>query len=192
MLETFPRDELFQISPDQLARISEEVLKIDLTPRARAFIRRDEFRRFVSVFIYVPRERHNTQVRLQIEKMLEKAFDGQLESATPFFPESPMVRVHYVVWRGQGDMQNPSEAYLEAEVEKIITTWSDEFRDLILQRYGSAGYEHVRKYLDAFPAGYQETNPPGTRLTGYCGLRKTWPEPPDRNRSPPRGSHRPM
>ena len=99
MLETFPRDELFQISPDQLARISEEVLKIDLTPRPRVFIRRDEFRRFVSVFIYVPRERHNTQVRLEIEKMLEEAFDGRLESATPFFPESAMVRVHFVLWR---------------------------------------------------------------------------------------------
>ena len=175
VLETFPRDELVQISPDQLARISEEVLKIDLTPRARAFIRRDEFRRFVSVFVYVPRERHNTQVRLQIEKMLEKAFDGHLESATPFFPESPMVRVHYVVWSGQGEMQNPSEAYLETEVEKIITTWSDEFRDLMMQRHGSAGYEHVRKYLDAFPAGYQETNPPERALRDIAGFEKLGP-----------------
>ncbi len=176
VLETFPRDELFQISPDQLARISEEVLKIDLTPRPRAFIRRDEFRRFVSVLIYVPRERHNTQVRLQIEKMLEKAFGGHLESATPFFPESAMVRVHYVVWRRQGEMQNPSEAYLETEVETIITTWSDEFRDLILQRYGSAGYEHVRKYLDAFPAGYQETNPPERALRDIVGFEKLGPD----------------
>jgi len=175
VLETFPRDELFQIPPDQLARISEEVLKIDLTPRPRAFVRRDEFRRFVSVFVYVPRERHNTQVRLEIEKMLEKAFDGHLESAMPFFPESPTVRVHYVVWRGQGELQNPSEAYLEAEVEKIITTWSDEFRDCILGRYGSAGYELVHKYLDAFPAGYQETNRPERALRDMVGFEKLGP-----------------
>ncbi len=175
ILETFPRDELFQVSPDQLARISEEVLKIDLTPRPRAFVRRDEFRRFVSVFVYVPRERHNTQVRLEIEKMLEKAFDGHLESATPFFPESPTVRVHYVVWRRGSELQNPSEAYLETEVETIITTWSDEFRDLILQRYGGAGYELVRKYLDAFPAGYQETNRPERALRDIVGFEKLGP-----------------
>ena len=175
VLETLPRDELFQIAPDQLARISEEVLKIDLTPRPRAFVRRDEFRRFVSVFVYVPRERHNTQVRLAIEKMLEKAFDGHLESATPFFPESPTVRVHYVVWRREGDLQNPSEAYLETEVEKIITTWSDEFRDCILGRYGSAGYELVSKYLDAFPAGYQETNRPERALRDMVGFEKLGP-----------------
>ena len=176
VLETFPRDELFQVAPDQLARISEEVLKIDLTPRARAFVRRDEFRRFVSVFVYVPRERHNTQVRLEIEKMLEKAFDGRLESATPFFPESPTVRVHYVVWRKEGDLQNPSETYLEAEVEKIITTWSDEFRDCILGRYGSAGYELVRRYRDAFPAGYQETNRPERALRDILGFEKLGPD----------------
>ena len=175
VLETLPRDELFQISSDQLARISEEVLKIDLTPRPRAFVRRDEFRRFVSVFVYVPRERHNTQVRLAIEKMLERAFDGHLECATPFFPESPTVRVHYVVWRKDGDLQNPSEAYLETEIETIITTWSDGFRDLILQRYGSAGYELVRKYLDAFPAGYQETNRPERALRDMVGFEKLGP-----------------
>jgi glutamate dehydrogenase len=178
VLETFPRDELFQISADQLVRISEEVLKIDLTPQPRAFMRRDEFRRFVSVFVYVPRERHNTQARLEIEKMLEKAFNGRLESATPFFPESPMVRVHYIVWRGQGDLQNPPEAYLETEVEKIITTWSDEFRDCILARYGAAGYELVRKYLDAFPAGYQETNRPERALKDILRFEKLGPDHP--------------
>ncbi|HXW21803.1 MAG TPA: hypothetical protein VEK14_02745, partial [Rhodomicrobium sp.] len=178
VLETFPRDELFQISPDQLARISEEVLKIDLTPRPRVFIRRDEFRRFVSVSVYVPRERHNTQVRLAIEKMLEKAFDGRVESATPFFPESPMVRVHYIVWRGQRDLQNPPEAYLETEVEKIITTWSDDFRNCILKRHGGAGYELVHKYFDAFPAGYRETNRPERALEDIERLEKLGPDHP--------------
>ncbi len=175
VLETFPRDELFQISADQLARISEEVLKIDLTPRPRVFVRRDEFRRFVSVFIYVPRERHNTQVRGAIEKMLEKAFDGQLESATPFFPESAMVRVHYVIWRKDADLRNPPETDLETQVETIITTWSDEFRDRVMQRYGSAGVALVEKYLDAFPAGYRETNRPERALMDIQRFEKLGP-----------------
>ncbi len=145
VLESFPRDELLQISPDQLARISEEVLKIDLTPRPRVFVRRDEFRRFVSVFVYVPRERHNTQVRIAIEKMLENAFDGRLESATPFFPESAMVRIHFVLWRKDADLRNPAEPNLESQVEAIITTWGDELRDCILQRYRRRGVRDCRE-----------------------------------------------
>ena len=178
VLETFPRDELFQISPDQLARISEEVLKIDLTPRPRVFIRRDEFRRFVSVFVYAPREHYNTQVRLAFEKMLEEVFDGRLESATPFFPESAMVRVHFVLWRKGGELRNPAEADLERQVERIMTTWADEFRNCILERYGSAGYDLVRKYLDAFPAGYQETNRPERALEDILRFEKLGPEHP--------------
>ena len=85
------------------------------------------------------------------------------------------MRVHYVIWRGEGELQNPSEATLETEVEKIITTWNDEFRDLILQRYGSAGYELVSKYLDAFPAGYQETNRPERALRDMAGFEKLGP-----------------
>ncbi len=164
ILDTFPRDELFQIAPAQLSRICGEVLKIDLTPRPRAFVRRDEFGRYVTVFIYVPRERHNTEVRHGIERMLEQAFGGRLDAATPFFPESAMVRVHYVLWREEAELKNPAEADLESQVEAIIRTWCDAFRDLILDRYGGAGYDLIRKYLDAFPAGYQETNAPERAL----------------------------
>ncbi len=175
VLETFPRDELFQISADQLVRISEEVLKIDLTPRPRVFVRRDEFRRFVSVFVYAPRERYNTQVRIAVEKELEQAFGGRLESATPFFTESATVRVHFVLWRRDADLRNPPETHLEKKVERIITSWSDAFRDLILQQYGNDGYEMVRRYLDAFPAGYQETNSPARALRDIVGFEKLGP-----------------
>ena len=91
VLETFPRDELFQISPAQLARIPEEVLKLDLTPRPRVFIRRDEFERFVFAFLYVPRDRFKTpSVRVAIVSMLEEAFGGQLEYHTPFLRRAPL------------------------------------------------------------------------------------------------------
>ncbi len=151
------------------------MLKIDLTPRPRVFVRRDDFRRFVSVFVYAPRERYNTQVRYAFETMLAEAFGGRLELATPSFPEGAMARVHFVLWRKDADLLNPAESYLETEVETIITTWSDEFRDLILQRYGSAGYDLVRKYLDAFPAGYRETNSPARALRDLLGFQKLGP-----------------
>ena len=78
-LETFPRDELFQIPAEQLARVAGEIVKMDLAPRARVLIRRDEFERFVAAFVYVPRERYGTEVRLAIVKALEEAFGGRLD-----------------------------------------------------------------------------------------------------------------
>ncbi len=175
VLETFPRDELFQISVEQLARISEEILKIDLTPRPRVFIRNDEFERFVSVFVYVPREHWNTGVRVAIAAMLERAFGGRFESFTPFYPESATVRIHFVIWRKDTDLRHVPEEGLEKEVERIIRTWNDEFRDRILQHYGSAGFGFAEKYMHAFPAGYQETNRPDRALQDIQRLEKLGP-----------------
>ena len=106
VLETFPRDELFQISAEQLVRVTDGILKTSLTPRPRVFIRRDGFERFISAFVYVPRERYNTQVRVEIVKTLEEAFGGRLESFTPFFPEGSMVRIHIVIWREEESLKD--------------------------------------------------------------------------------------
>ena len=172
VLETFPRDELFQISAEQFAQIADEVLKLNLTPRPRVFIRRDEFERFVSAFVYVPRERFNTDVRVAIIQMLEDAFGGRFESCAPYYSESAMVRTHIVIWRADAELANPSEAELERRVESIVHTWTDAFQERILQRYGGAGYRLAAKYLHAFPAGYQETNPPERALEDIGGLEK--------------------
>jgi glutamate dehydrogenase len=174
-LETFPRDELFQSPVEQLARIAGEIVKTDLTPRARVFIRRDEFERFISAFVYVPRERYDTGVRVAIVKALEEAFGGRLESFTPFFPEGAMVRIHFVIWRTNGALKEAEEESLERAVEKIVRTWGDELRERILRQYGSAGYRLAEKYLPAFPAGYQETNRPSRALEDIRGLETLGP-----------------
>ncbi|MFT4077973.1 NAD-glutamate dehydrogenase [Rhodomicrobium sp.] len=158
VLETFPREELFQISPERLSTVSEEILKTELAPRPRVLVRRDEFRRFVTVLVYVPREKHNTSVRERIEAMLAEAFDGRFEQTTPYYPESAMVRLQVEIWKADGDLLDPAERDLEAKVEDIITTWADRFSARVLAERGSDGQTLIEKYRDAFPAGYQERN----------------------------------
>jgi glutamate dehydrogenase len=175
VLETFPRDELFQISTEQLVSVTDGILKTSLTPRPRVFIRRDGFERFISAFVYVPRERYNTQVRVEIVKALEEAFGGHLESFTPFFPEGSMVRIHIVIWRDEASLGDAPEESLERKVEQIIRTWDDDLRREILDHYGAAGYGIAAKYLDAFPAGYQETNNPARALEDIQRLEKLGP-----------------
>ncbi len=175
-LETFPRDELFQILAEQLARIAGEMVKTDLSPRPRVFIRRDEFERFISAFVYVPRERYNTEVRLAMVKMLEERFGGRLESFKPFFPEGAMGRIHVVIWRTDDALKDAEEQVLERAVENIVRTWSDELRDGILTHYGSAGYRLAEKYLNAFPAGYQDTNRHSRALRDISGLEALGPD----------------
>src|SRR5690606_28739139 len=72
VLEQYPRDELFQDSPEHLLAVAGEVSRLRERRRARIFLRRDEFGRFVSALVFLPRDRYNTTVRLRIEALLRE------------------------------------------------------------------------------------------------------------------------
>ena len=57
ILETFPRDELFQATVPDLVRIVRGIVNLYERAQVRLFVRRDPFRRFYSCLVYVPRDR---------------------------------------------------------------------------------------------------------------------------------------
>jgi glutamate dehydrogenase len=160
VLETYPRDELFQISGDRLAEISSEIVKLELMPRTRIFVRRDEFGRFASILVYVLRERFTTEVRQRICNLLCEAFQGHLSEFTPVFTVGPLVRLQVVIWKDEGTMPEVAEEPLETAIEAIVRTWQDSLRDELRHHYGAEAKPFVAKYLTAFPAGYEENNAP--------------------------------
>ncbi len=103
VLETYPRDELFQIDEDTLYQFALAILQLDERPRVRVLPRRDRFDRFVSVLVYVPRDRYDGSIRAAIGNYLADAFKGRLSAYYPFFPEGPLVRVHFIIARLEGE-----------------------------------------------------------------------------------------
>src|SRR5215470_9134134 len=97
VLENYPRDELFQLDEDTLYHFALAVLQLDERPRVRVLPRRDRFDRFVSVLVYVPRERFGSGVRKAIGDYLADAYKGRVSAFYPFFPEGPLVRVHFII-----------------------------------------------------------------------------------------------
>ena len=79
ILETYPRDELFQISVDDLFEIAMGILGLQERRRVRLFIRRDDYGRFCSCLVYLPRERYTTQVRLRMQRILLDALGGTVD-----------------------------------------------------------------------------------------------------------------
>ena len=122
VLENYSRDELFQIDEDTLYRFSTTILQLDERPRVRVLPRRDRFDRFVSVFVFVPRDRYDSDVRKAIGDYLANVYKGHVSAFYPFFPEGPLVRVHFIIGRRDGATPDPSRATLEATVRHIIRT----------------------------------------------------------------------
>ncbi|MGB7036154.1 MAG: NAD-glutamate dehydrogenase, partial [Xanthobacteraceae bacterium] len=90
VLETYPRDELFQLDDETLYQFALAVLQLDERPRVRVLPRRDRFDRFMSVLVFIPRDRYGGQIRAAIGTYLADAFKGRLTAYYPFFPEGPL------------------------------------------------------------------------------------------------------
>jgi len=161
VLEHYPRDELFQVDDDSLLHFALAILQLDERPRVRVLARRDRFDRFVSVLVYVPRDRYDSDIRARIGDYLSRAFIGHISTFYPFFPEGPLVRVHFIVGRTGGKVPAVDGATLEREVEAIVRSWTDGLADaLALVNPPDKARELFTRYRDAFSIGFQESYVP--------------------------------
>ncbi len=161
VLEHYPRDELFQIDEDTLYRFALAILQLDERPRVRVLARRDRFDRFVSVLVFVPRENYDSAIRLKIGEYLARAFLGRVSAFYPFFPEGPLVRVHFIIGRSGGATPEIERAVLEDAVAAIVRSWTEGLREaLALVNPPARVRELFERYRDAFSGGFHETYSP--------------------------------
>jgi len=157
VLENYPRDELFQIGEDTLYHFAVAILQLDERPRVRVLARRDRFDRFVSVLVYVPRERYDSDIRVKIGDYLSRAFIGHVSAFYPFFTEGPLVRVHFIIGRSGGTTPVVDTATLEREVAAIVRSWTDGLNDALALVYPPDKLRALfERYRDAFSQGFHE------------------------------------
>ncbi len=161
ILENFPRDELFQVTEDELLNTSLGILRLQKRPRTKAFLRFDPFDRFVSALVFVPRERYSTELRSRIAEILVKAFDGRPSAFYPSFGDGPLARVHFIIGRNTGPRPEVSIDDLEAQIAAAARNWSDDLRDALSAKWGEKeGRLLAKRYGAAIPTSYREVNTP--------------------------------
>jgi glutamate dehydrogenase len=162
VLEHYPRDELFQVDEETLCHFALVILQLDERPRVCVLARRDRFDRFVSVLVYVPRERYGSHIRANISDYLSRAFNGHVSAFYPFFTEGPLVRVHYIIGRHGGATPDVKRETLEDAVADIIRIWTDRLSQALTLVYPpDKARELFQRYRDAFSAGFQAGYAPG-------------------------------
>lgn len=165
ILETFPRDEMFQSDLDSLRDNALGVLRLYKRPRAKLFVRRDRFDRFVSALVFIPRDRFSSSVREQIGDLLSDAYEGWVAAFNPHFGDAALVRVHFIIGINPGAPDGPGIGELTRRIREITRNWSDALLDAM--RSSSAGaisQSLYSKYDRAFDAGYREANSPEQAL----------------------------
>ncbi|MBI5166021.1 MAG: NAD-glutamate dehydrogenase [Magnetospirillum sp.] len=157
VLETYPRDELFQAGDDDLLRTALAIVRLTTRPRMALFVRKDQFERFVSCLVFIPRDRYDTPLRLTIQSLLEQAFAGRLDTYTTQVADYPLARLHLVVRTTPGAIPAVDPRELEARIAEAARAWPDQLQDALTQTHGeAAGLLLARRYGRAFPTAYRE------------------------------------
>ncbi|AWM88707.1 NAD-glutamate dehydrogenase [Microvirga sp. 17 mud 1-3] len=157
VLENYPRDELFQIDEDTLYHFALDIMSLSERPRIRALARADQFDRFVSVLVYVPKDRYDTDARRRIGEFLASVYEGRVSASYPAYPEGPLARTHYIIGRDEGETPKIPRETLEAGIAGIVRTWSDALRGQLDDTLGGARARALAaRYAHAFSAAYRE------------------------------------
>ncbi len=171
ILDTFPRDELFQVSGDELFATVIGILRLGERPKVRVFLRWDQFDRFVSALVYVPRDCYDTAVRERIHAILAARLDGRMSASTPLLDDSALARVHYIVARNEGPRPAIDIAALEVEIRDAIRSWSDGFAAALTAAHGEAeGHLLFGRQAQAFPPRYRDAFAPDEAVRDLAEL----------------------
>ena len=171
VLETYPRDELFQASVDDLIRIARGVVNLYERRTVRMLVRRDPYHRFYSCLIYVPRDRYNTEVRQRFEKIVLEGFNGTSVETQVQISGSNHARVHVVVHTDPDTKIKVDYMAIEHRIAEAALTWSDRLRDIVVENKGeAAGIALANRYRRAFPLSYEEDVSPRDALDDIADL----------------------
>ncbi|MEU0080747.1 NAD-glutamate dehydrogenase [Micromonospora tulbaghiae] len=162
ILETYPRDELFQIKTDDLYHAVIGVLRMAGRRQLRVFLRRDAYGRFISCLIYLPRDRFTTQNRLRMQDILLRELNGVGVDYTTRVTESMLARVHFIVRTDPNSPPGDIDADLLAEeLADATRLWDDDYRLVLERKLGDEQAKHLfARYADAFPEGYKDGHTP--------------------------------
>jgi glutamate dehydrogenase len=173
VLETYPRDELFQASIEDLIRIARGVVNLYERRTVRLLARRDPYHRFYSCLVYVPRDRYNTEVRQRIEQIVLEGFAGRSVESQVQISGSSHARVHVVVRTEPPGPRKVDIAAIERRIAEAALTWTDRLREVLVARAGeAAGIALATRYRRAFPLAYEDDVAPADALADIDDLEQ--------------------
>jgi glutamate dehydrogenase len=157
ILETYPRDELFQIEVPDLAATSLGIQKLQERRRTRLFLRPDIYGRFMSAVVYLPRDRYTTNVRLRIEQELRETFQAVSIDYEARMTESALARLFFRIRLPKGaDVSHVNTEELEKRLVLAARSWSEGIAEVLRESGEVSGAKELAAiWSEAFPAGYR-------------------------------------
>ncbi len=158
VLASYPRDELFQSSDEELFVTATAIARNHERRRTRVFLRRDRYGLFYTCLVFLPRELFNTHLRQRIQELLTRALGAQDAPFDVYFSESILVRLQFTIRVPPGEVRTVDVAALHDAILAVARDWSADLRQTLVQEVGEADARQLMEaYLDGFPGSYRDT-----------------------------------
>mgnify|MGYP001167601790 CR=1 FL=1 len=174
LIERYPRDDLFQITQDELYDTAMGMLDLQERRRTRVFVRRDRFSRFYSCLVFVPRERFNSGLRQKVGDALMASYGGQSYEFNVYFSESVLTRIHYLISVDPRTAHSPELNQVESQIRELTRSWPDELGVLLKELHGEGeGLALADEWAESFPTAFREDFSPAEGLDHLALITKT-------------------
>ncbi len=157
ILETLPRELLFQLGREKLFETSMEILNHQERRKTSVYIHQDQCGHFYSCLVYVPRDLFHSDLRIKIQQFLAEVLDADEVLFDVHFPDSILMRIHFIVHTRDGVPVTYDTASIEQVIRVMARDWNDGLKVRLGDRYGANQVEKLmERYADAFSTGYRD------------------------------------
>ncbi len=157
IIENYPRNDLFQMSDEDLFVTCMGILDLQERQRVRLFSRHDRYGRFYSSLVYVPRDQFNSDLRARIGELLLEAYRGQAIEFDVYFSDSVLARIHYIIRVDPLGTPVQDHHLLEQQIAQLARSWTDDLhRELVSQVGEESGNRLFTTCQPGFPVSYQQ------------------------------------
>jgi len=157
-LEIYPRDEMFRIDVESLTRNIEQILALGERPRIRVLVNDEREGHFVTVLVFIPRDRYDSDIREKIGQFLLEAYGADFFEFFPLFLKNGLTRIRYTLHRQEAyeqgyDGKQVAQETLENTVAEIIRNWQDKVQIAALEKHIDAP---IASLAASFPDAYRD------------------------------------
>ncbi len=157
IIEDYPRSELLHTDVDTLTGIFRGIMGLEERRTTRLFLRPDDFGRFVSAVVFLPRDRYNTGVRQRIENVFRQEFDLQDLDFEVRLSTSSLARLFFRLrLKDPNTIPQVETAAVEAKLQRAVKSWSEATAAALeSSQPGPQGRDLAATWAEAAPATYR-------------------------------------